>query len=160
MLLINFSLSCFFKIVYYSFISNIIGYFFNLNCIHKSLPLVSSTLDLYIKMTFPYSSSPESPPNPLTISFLLYYWSWKMYMLFSRCMLSRFSRIQLFMTPMAVACLAPLFMGFSRPEYWNGVPCPPPGIFPIQRWNLHLLCLPRWQVGSLPLGLPGEPVIL
>ena len=26
-----------------------------------------------------------------------------------------------------VACQAPLSMGFSRQEYWNGLPCPPPG---------------------------------
>ena len=26
-----------------------------------------------------------------------------------------------------VACQTPLFMGFSKQEYWNGFPCPPPG---------------------------------
>ena len=26
-----------------------------------------------------------------------------------------------------VACQAPLSMGFSRQEYWSGLPCPPPG---------------------------------
>ena len=26
-----------------------------------------------------------------------------------------------------VACQAPLFMGFSKQEYWSGFPCPPPG---------------------------------
>ena len=25
---------------------------------------------------------------------------------------------------------APLFMGFSRQEYWNGLPCTPPGDLP------------------------------
>ena len=25
---------------------------------------------------------------------------------------------------------APVFMGFSRQEYWSGLPCPPPGDFP------------------------------
>ena len=29
-----------------------------------------------------------------------------------------------------VSCQAPLSMGFSRQEYWNGVPFPPPGNFP------------------------------
>ena len=33
-------------------------------------------------------------------------------------------------TPWTVACLAPLSVGFSRPEYWNGLPCPPPGYLP------------------------------
>ena len=31
------------------------------------------------------------------------------------------------------------------------------GIFPAQGLNLHLLCLLLWQVGSLPLALPGKP---
>ena len=29
-----------------------------------------------------------------------------------------------------VACQAPLSMGFSRQEYWSGLPCPPPGDLP------------------------------
>ena len=35
--------------------------------------------------------------------------------------------VWLFATPWAVAHQAPLFMGFSRQEYWSGLPCPPPG---------------------------------
>ena len=42
-------------------------------------------------------------------------------------------------------------MKFSRQEYWSGLPCPPPGIFPTQGSNLRLLCLLHWQVNSLPL---------
>ena len=30
-------------------------------------------------------------------------------------------------TPWTVACQAPLFMGFSRQEYWSGLPFPSPG---------------------------------
>ena len=37
------------------------------------------------------------------------------------------SRVQLFVTPWTVACQAPLSMGFSRKEYWSGLPRPPPG---------------------------------
>ena len=40
------------------------------------------------------------------------------------------SPIQLFTTPWTVACQAPQFMGFSRQEYWSGLPCPPPGDLP------------------------------
>ena len=32
--------------------------------------------------------------------------------------------------PQTVACQVPLSMGFSRQEYWNGLPCPPPGDLP------------------------------
>ena len=45
-------------------------------------------------------------------------------------MLSCFSYVQLFVTPWTVASQAPLSMGFSRQEYWNGLPCPPPGHLP------------------------------
>ena len=31
-----------------------------------------------------------------------------------------------------VACQASLAMGFSREEYWNGLPFPPPGDLPNQ----------------------------
>ena len=37
------------------------------------------------------------------------------------------NHVQLFATPWTVACQAPLFTGFSRQEYWSGLPCPPPG---------------------------------
>ena len=30
-------------------------------------------------------------------------------------------------TPCTVACQAPLFMGFSKQEYWSGLPFPSPG---------------------------------
>ena len=37
------------------------------------------------------------------------------------------SRVRLFGTPWTVACQAPLSMGFSRQECWNGLPFPSPG---------------------------------
>ena len=40
--------------------------------------------------------------------------------------LSRFSHT-LFATPWTVACQAPLSTGFSRQEYWSGLPFPSPG---------------------------------
>ena len=43
------------------------------------------------------------------------------------CMLSHFNRVLLFVTLWTIACQAPLSMGFSRQEYWSGLPCPPPG---------------------------------
>ena len=32
--------------------------------------------------------------------------------------------------PMDSSCQAPLSQGFSRHEYWSGLPCPPPGDLP------------------------------
>ena len=50
------------------------------------------------------------------------------------CVLSRFSRVQLIVTPWTVARQVPLSMGFSRQEYWGGFPSPgdlsDPGIEP------------------------------
>ena len=41
--------------------------------------------------------------------------------------LSCFSCVRLFATLWTVARQARLSMGFSRQEYWSGLPCPPPG---------------------------------
>ena len=38
--------------------------------------------------------------------------------------------IQLFATPWTVARQVPLSMGFSRQEYWTGLPFPTPGDLP------------------------------
>ena len=46
---------------------------------------------------------------------------------------------------------APLSMGFSKQEYWSGLPFPFPGDLP----NPGLFCLLHWQVGSFPLVPPG-----
>ena len=41
-------------------------------------------------------------------------------------LLSRFSRVQLLATPWTAAYQAPPSIGFSRQEYWSGVPSPSP----------------------------------
>ena len=46
------------------------------------------------------------------------------------CMLSHFSRVQLFATLWTVPCQTSLFMGFSRQEYWSGLPFLNPGDLP------------------------------
>ena len=51
------------------------------------------------------------------------------------------SRIQLFATPWTVAYQAPLPMGFFRQEYWNWLPCPPPGDLPDSGIKLATLAL-------------------
>ena len=37
------------------------------------------------------------------------------------------NRVRLFVTPWTVSRQAPLSMGFSRQEYWSGLPLSPPG---------------------------------
>ena len=50
-------------------------------------------------------------------------------------------------TPWTGACQAPLSMGFSRQEYWSGVPFPSPGDLPNPGIELGS---PALQVDSLP----------
>ena len=45
-------------------------------------------------------------------------------------MLSRFSHVQLFAMLWTVAHQAPLSIGFSRQEFWSGLPFPSPGDLP------------------------------
>ena len=45
------------------------------------------------------------------------------------------SHVWLFAIPWTVPYKAPLFLEFSRQEYWSGLPVPSPGIFPTQGSN-------------------------
>ena len=71
-----------------------------------------------------------------------------------------------FATSWSVAWQVPLSMGFSRQEYWSGLPSILQGIFllqgnfPIQRSNLHLLHLLHWQEEYLSLSHQGCPFLL
>ena len=62
------------------------------------------------------------------------------------------SRVRLFVTPWTVAHQAPLSMGFSRQEYWSGLPFLSPRDLPN----------PGTEPGSPALqvdDLPSEPAI-
>ena len=58
------------------------------------------------------------------------------------------------MTLWTVARQAPLSMGFSRQEYWNGLPFPSPGDLPNPGIELGS---PVLQADSLPSEPPGNP---
>ena len=70
-------------------------------------------------------------------------------------MLSCFSCVQLFVTLWPVAQQAPLPMGFSRQEYWNGLPGSPPGDLPNPGMEPGS---PALQAESLPSEPPGKPI--
>ena len=59
-----------------------------------------------------------------------------------------------FSTPWTVAQQAPLSMGFSRQEYWSGLPCPPPGDLPDSGIEPGS---PALQADSLMSEPPGKP---
>ena len=68
-------------------------------------------------------------------------------------MLSCFSHVQLFATLWTVASQALLSMGFSRQEYWSGLPFPSPGDLPNPGIEPQS---PALQADSLSTELPGK----
>ena len=59
------------------------------------------------------------------------------------------------MTLWTVARQAPLSMGFSRQEYWNGLPFPSSGDLPNPGIELGS---PALQADSIPSEPPGKPL--
>ena len=68
-------------------------------------------------------------------------WKWK-----------SLSRVRLFVTPWL---LCP--WGFSRPEYWSGLPCPPPGDLPNPGIDPRS---PAFQANSFLSESPGKPKLV
>ena len=60
------------------------------------------------------------------------------------------------MTPRIVACQAPLSMGFSRQEYWSGLPFPSPGDLPDPGIKPGSPALEADALPSKPPGTGGE----
>ena len=70
----------------------------------------------------------------------------------SKVKVKSLSHFQLFVNPWNVAYQAPLCMGFTRQEYWSGLPFPSPGDLPnpgIELWS------PSLQADTLPSEPPG-----
>ena len=57
------------------------------------------------------------------------------------CVLSHYICVQLFEALWTIALQAPLSMGFSRKEYWSGLPFPPPRDLPNPGIEPHVSCL-------------------
>ena len=73
----------------------------------------------------------------------------------SKVKVKSLSRVRLYATPWTVACQAPLSMGFSRQDYWSGLPFPSP-------WDLPNSGIepgsPALQADALPSEPPGKPL--
>ena len=65
------------------------------------------------------------------------------------------SHVQLFATPGTVASQTLPSMGFSRQEYWSGLPFPSPGDIPDPGIEPRF---PTLQADSLPYEPPGNPL--
>ena len=66
------------------------------------------------------------------------------------------SHVQLFATPWTVAYQVPPSMGFSRQEYWSGLPFPFPGDLPDPGIKPRS---PALQADALPSEPPGKPSV-
>ena len=71
------------------------------------------------------------------------------------CVLRWLSRVQLFATPWTVAYQASLSMGFSRQEYWHGLPFTSPGYLPHPGIKPRS---PSLQADNLPSEPPGNTI--
>ena len=88
-------------------------------------------------------------PSPSIILNISLNWKWK-----GESEVAQSCR--LFVTPWNVAYQAPLSMGFSRQEYWSGLPFPSPGDLPnpgIELWS------PTLQADTLPSEPSGKPIL-
>ena len=91
----------------------------------------AKSLQLCLTLCGPIDGSPPGYPVPgilqartlewVAISFSNA-WKWKVWV-------KSLSRVQLLATPWTAAHQAPLSMGFSRQEYWSGLPLPSPMLF-------------------------------
>ena len=92
----------------------------------RSLPPEELIVCLGGKFKLLYLSIPKNRQRNRTL------WGRPLCMIVITCMLSCFSRVRAFVTRCVIACQALLSMGFSRQEYWSGLP------FLLQRitlWN-------------------------
>ena len=77
-----------------------------------------------------------------------------------QCVCARLlSCVQLFATPWTAAFQAPLSMGFSRQEYWSGLPFPPPGDLPDPGIELALSESPALAGRFFTTEPPGKPCV-
>ena len=106
-------------------------------CIREALAAAAKSLQSCLTLCDPIDRSPPGSPVPgipqartlewVAISFSNA-WKWKV-------KVKSLSRVQLLATPWTTAYQAPLSMGFSRQEYWSGVPLPSPKGSPYTSLN-------------------------
>ena len=100
-------------------------------CVINSMLCYAKSLQSCPTLCDPIDGSPPGSPIPgilqartvewVAISFSNA-WKWKV-------KVKSLSRARLFATPWTAAHQAPPSIGFSRQEYWNGVPLPSPNIY-------------------------------
>ena len=69
------------------------------------------------------------------------------------------SRVQLLATPQTAAYQAPPSMGFSRQEYWSGVPLPSPRLAEGPSNLLPGFLQILWEYFKIPVGLLSSGIL-
>ena len=98
-------------------------------------------------------------------SLLLFYYYQFLPLCLVKCKVKLLSHLQLFATSWTVAYQAPLSMGFSRQEYWSGLPFPSlgdlpnPGIKPVSP-ALQADTLPSEPPGNVCFMYLGDPILV
>ena len=93
-------------------------------------------MSTYIFFSSKKKSGKLSLLDYVKIDFPIFFWSWhsiSYYILLLKLLkvkVKSLSRVRLFVTLWTVAYQASLSMGFSRQEYWSGLPFPSPGDLP------------------------------
>ena len=90
------------------------------------------------------NESAHSSKRPKILKLQLQHQSFQWIFRVAYCLLSEvksLSRVWLFATPWTVAHQASLSMGFSRQEYWSGVPFPSPGDLPSAKYLIFVSSL-------------------
>ena len=100
----------------------------------------AKSLQLYPTLCDPIDSGPPGSPVPGTLQARTLEWvaisffnAWK-----GKVKVKSLSRVRLFATPWSAAYQASPSMGFSRQEYWSGVPLPSPKCYLIDIVNLEV----------------------
>ena len=119
---------------------------------HRTAAAAAKSLQSCLTLCDPIDSSPPGSAIPgilqartlewVAISFNA--WKWKV-------KVKSLSRVA---TPWTAAYQAPPSVGFSRQEYWSGLPSPSPGDLPNPGIKPRF---PALQVDSLPAELSGKP---
>ena len=108
---------------------------------HKILCVNMSQINLLIRMKTKWE---ENIVSYLTGNTFFLCKKWKL-----------LSCVWLFATLWTITHQAPLSMGFSTQEYWNGLPCSPPGTLPNPGIKPRS---PAWQADSFTTEPAGKPL--
>ena len=109
-------------------------------------------------VAFPFSRASSQPRDQTQVCRIaggfLTSWATREALWFLVSEVKSLSRVWLFLTPWTVAYQIPPSIGFSRQEYWNGLPFPSPGDLPDSGIEPRS---PALQADALLCELPGKP---